>query len=848
MNVDQAFERFRQIRADVPAEDDRPIFENEACTRVHLIDPILTDVLGWPREHIRPEVPGGLAEDGAGDVTRRREGRVDYLLLDHGGTCWFVIEAKKRSRPVVEVRPGIRGLEVLKLTGPVLGAGCWRIIDGQMASYMGTYMPAFGGVTTGEQWVGFLGRVRPEDRLLGETHAAVFRSLDDIEKDFEEFYEIFGLQGARGKYLLRRVEPSRLRGVVRAIHPKRVVPIGEERPVDYQTTDSFYTDLRRAMEAAFRPIRDDRHALAKCFVESRESRDASSRLARMANELGSAMRDATEEYPVDVRAQVGQVQPPAPGSLDWARPGEGYLARLLGEHSAGKTAFLRRLFDLDLTAQRQQIVLLWVDAERFDTGQPDSISRDVFEQLKTELFGEDGPDWNQLREVYRREWHQRLRLLGVNESEAAPDLRQTFIGERLAGERQDPMEAIRRYAAFSTQNRRRLVCLVVDNLDHLPQPEAVITWAMGLHTSVFAMTTVAMEDATLWRLRAGERDQLANHQPEQFWLYRPMVRDVLANRCEYLKELLGQGAGGGSRTSTQVGRRGQWRWTVDPEKLVRVVSAVLLDRDETTNWIGQICNYDLGEVLEVCQQIIMSPHIRPQDLLQMNVVQAPRSYRVLRALIAPKSEQFQGLPTDRVMNIFGHWVDHDWAPLLPARLLVVLRAREDDDRNRGEVFSGFVARQRLEEAFETGFGVPRDVTASALQRMSTLHLIEPFNPAARREEDRDGRVKITPRGRLHLDWALKQATYVRLMGEVDLLTDDSLHADLRWLWNQWLAALASQGAEVRRGDAGTLERQMVRRYVAHILTQAQQVSFGTDLEETTPIRAFEDQLRSAWVV
>ncbi len=843
MDIDQAYEKFRAIRGNLPPEDDRPITDNEACSRVHLIDPILTDVLGWPLEKLVVEAPGGevdseSASDGA------REGRVDYVVRDQDGVCWFVIEAKKRSIPIAERVGSVRGMERLKLTGPVLKGSCWPIVSRQMAPYLGRYMPCFGAVTTGEQWVGFLGKLRPDNVLLETTHAVVFRSLDDIERDFSLFYEVFGIEGSQRRSLLRQLQPGSGRGLVRSADARRVVPPGAERPVDYQGTQRFYDDLRQAMEAAFRPIRADGDALTACFVESRESRDASSRLQRVANELGQVLGSAVDHYPPAVEGEIDSMAAPrgttTPGIPS---PEEGYIARLLGEKSAGKSVFLKRFFDLQLGTRRQRAILLWLDVEQQAPFDPVESSRRMLEQLSLGLFGDEGPSWEQFREVYRREWSQYLRLAGLTEQEAPTETRQAFLQERQSSELREPLEALRRYADFASRNRRHLVCLVVDNFDHLEHPEAVLSWAVAVHRSMFAMITVAMEDTTVWRLRRRGSDHLGEHQPEQFWLRRPMVRDVLQNRTEYLRKMLEAAPNGASRTTTVVGRRGQWRWSVSPEQLVRVVSAVLLDNEETAQWIGQLCNYDLREVLETCQQIVLSPHVRADRLLSMQVVGKVQRYRVLRTLIAPKSEQYQALPTDRVMNVFGFWVERDFAPLLPARILALLRAREDQDRNRREAFPGFIAAFELMELLESSTSVPRAVTLRALRHLSAMKVIEPFNPADQALDEGSARVKITARGRLHLDWAVKEPMYVRLMAEVDPVITDSAYWQLKGTWEQFLAGL-TPGNEA---EASRLEREVASTYVTYLVQQAEAACPTVGQEDVQPLLDFEHALRTAWL-
>lgn len=805
---------------------------------------MLSDVLEWPRELITVEVASGEPDD----AEERNSGasRLDYMLHDAEGVCWYVIEAKKRTRPLMESTADARGMETLKLAGPVLKKGCWPIIERQMPPYLGRFMPVFGAVTSGEQWVAFLNKARPDELPLEQTHAAVFRSLDAVAKDFERFYNIFGFHGARRRTLLQYVEQARARGVLHAPSARRVVPSGDERLIDHQGAAGFYRDLKQAMDGAFRALHDDRAALVECFVESRESRDASDRLERVANELGDALRDAGE-YPNNVREQADQVAPGASRPLDWAKPGMGYLARIIGERSAGKTAFLRRVFDLTLGAKGSRILCLWVNVETLDPFDAVAASRLAFEQLRLGLFGEDGPDWPQLREVYRRDWVSRTRMLAL-EGDGTPEQRATFLQEILEREARDPAEALRRYTEFATVNRRHLVCVVVDNLDHLSDASPVLTWALARYRAMFALVTVAMEDSTLWRLRSNGRDVLDGQQPEQFWLHRPKVREVIERRVDHLQRLVGETASATGRSSTHIGRHGQWRWTVAPEQLVRVVSTVLLEDDTVVGWIGQLANHDLREVLNLCRRVVLSPHIRTAKLLSMQVTeQVVSRQRVLRALVAsPRREQYLAEPTDPVTSVFGFWLESDWAPLLPARVLVLLRTREDDAHNRGETFGEFIAVERLTEAFASEFGVPRPVMRAALVSLSTRQLIEPFNPADRALYDREARVKVTPRGRLHLDWALREPTYVRLMAEVDPIVDDAKLGELRGLRERFMQALAPRSEGGRDQAAIVLaERAFTSGYVGYVLAAARRITPGRTGTDYECIERFERDLAQA---
>ena len=142
-DVDKAFESFVCVKKEFEnssEQEETPL--NEAATRLKLIDPLLTDVLGWSRgDQVWVELQAG-------------EGRLDYLLKDSQQRNCLVIEAKKSSVSLAEPYRG-KPSDIVKLGGPVL-TKCLPIIEEQMSGYLGTHNPLIAVLTNGTQWIGFL--------------------------------------------------------------------------------------------------------------------------------------------------------------------------------------------------------------------------------------------------------------------------------------------------------------------------------------------------------------------------------------------------------------------------------------------------------------------------------------------------------------------------------------------------------------------------------------------------------------------------------------------------------------------------------------------------------------------
>lgn len=195
---------------------------------------------------------------------------------------------------------------------------------------------------------------------------------------------------------------------------------------------------------------------------------------------------------------------------------------------------------------------------------------------------------------------------------------------------------------------------------------------------------------------------------------------------------------------------------------------------------------------------------------------------------------------DPVMNIFGHWIAQDWAPLLPGRLLAFLRERERDERNRQEEFPGFVAVGRTTELFENYLGIPRHLSIAVLRELVGRGLVETFDPSNVALDYPGAKVRITPNGGLHLDWAVGELTYVRMMAEVDPIVDRDVAIGLRDARELFLDNISHWPA------AHTAETGLAETYISYVLDHVGKASLATDCPDLAPVKAFEQQLLEKW--
>lgn len=172
---------------------------NEATTRLHLIDTLLTDVLKWPKSSIRAEEPAD-------------SGRIDYALGSPG--TQFIIEAKREG--IYFDLPAGMSSGVYNIENISSGEKGRPLRDAlkQAAGYAASNGVAPAGVTNGHQFVFFIAaRTDGVPPLKGK--ALAFPSLTDMRTEFRLLWDNASQYGVDKKIF---IEPLIC---AKPLHPSR---------------------------------------------------------------------------------------------------------------------------------------------------------------------------------------------------------------------------------------------------------------------------------------------------------------------------------------------------------------------------------------------------------------------------------------------------------------------------------------------------------------------------------------------------------------------------------------------------------------------------------------------------
>ncbi len=215
--------------------------------------------------------------------------------------------------------------------------------------------------------------------------------------------------------------------------------------------------IKQALEAAFAPIEQDTTLLERCYVKTRESEEAADHLTRMALVLEHKLLDAAEDYPKRVKEQIPRREDG--NALTTLARKPGFLARIVGQSSSGKSVFLSRFFRIDLKADhRERLVLVYLDCQSFDPERPPDLSTTALKELKRRLFGREMPAFEDLTGIYREKWIEWRDLYGLDESDL--DFRKKFIDEIIDTERRQPLDALAVFCHFAIEEKRIIPCAV----------------------------------------------------------------------------------------------------------------------------------------------------------------------------------------------------------------------------------------------------------------------------------------------------------------------------------------------------------------------------------------------------
>jgi energy-coupling factor transporter ATP-binding protein EcfA2 len=475
MDLDCAKDKFDELCSEWLSIRDQ--IETEQDTRFKVINRILIDVLGWNYSDIKTE-------------PYTESGYIDYLLQLNGRNK-FVIEAKKASKLLIDTRSP--NYAAYKIGGPALKSA----LDGvdQATKYCVKTGVLFYALTTGFEWIG-LSAIRTDGKAPEDGKALVFPSLESISKNFAVFYDLFSKEGISGNLHMIRLNEAEGLNIQ---YYEKLISVIEQSQIKLLPKSTIASDLDNVFKEFFSSMSGDNDPdmLSKCFVESKESREADVSLEKIARNLTNSIEVVKSEKADELKTKIEIA----------VESQRGEFILIVGNKGAGKTTFIDIFFRLILPRDLKEKCLIGKINVGDSGGDISTVNKWIIERLKIELeaalFKSETPTYDELQGIFYKDYNRWRN--GEHKFLYEKDKVEFKIkfGQYLSDiiER-NPEKYIISLLKDAVRSRNLMPCIIFDNTDHFPQAfqEQVFQFAQSIYRSVFSFIICPITDRTIWQL------------------------------------------------------------------------------------------------------------------------------------------------------------------------------------------------------------------------------------------------------------------------------------------------------------------------------------------------------------
>lgn len=754
--LDIAYERFCSFVEKAEDESFWESLKTEADARMKLIDPIFVDVLGWPEKDI-------FLEDNA-----QQAGRIDYRM-EVNGLNRLIVEAKREGRDL-GINADYSG-RFFKLNGPAFSTEAAEQAIEQLIGYCSRKSAELACATNGRQWFVFRGsRIDGLDVMDGKAFA--FGSLAAVKSKFQLFYDLLAHESVRDF----RFRAEFLSAEGKPVRAKSFRDIA--RPEDTRTfipSDKLSQDLDKIMLSFFQDLgsEDDAEVRRECFVTTSESNAAERNLSRISEDL----RDRVKSLSTDEGQQITEV-------IKRAKEMQKHeMILLVGTKGSGKTTFIERFFKDVLDPEIADDCLLI----RIDLAPSSGDSNRIVEWLDQHLLAEAErvafkdkeqkvPDFKDLRGMFSGEylrWKEGPYQKLYNRDK---DAFQEKFGEHIENIRQTkPRDFLVGLLRQLAGDWNKVPCIVFDNADHYGADfqEAVFNYANAIYQDCMCLMILPITDTTSWQLPKQGGPQ--SFFTESFFLPNPPTEHVLKKRIEFIETKVGE--------SPPEAGKGYFFGRGIPLELdnIKAFAATLqtlfISTGEVAQWIGRLANQDIRRCLRLTRDVVSSPHLEAHKLLaatrdKSTMVMDQNAIKL--AIIQGKYDIYPVGMNSFVQNVFDLVKEFETTPLLPSRVLEYLRGAWDlnkDNDNRYVSVSGV-------QAYFREVGVEPPVTLACINNLLETGLVVEYDPT-KKSASENSRVQVSPSGLQHLNWSLRDWTYIESMALVSPIFDQAVFDKLK---------------------------------------------------------------------
>ncbi len=731
---------------------------NEATTRLHLIDTVIFECLGWAKHDAYTEEP----RDGEyTDYSFFAPRRIMILEAKREGD-YFEIPATKTSL-TYSIKSLCRGNPGLK-----------QALD-QVAGYCQTRGIPVGVFSNGHQLVAFIA-VRDDGVAPMDGKCAVFPSLGFMVENFSELWNLLSRIGVEEKRLF-----SRLLGHEQPKPPEALCfRIGAYPGTKGRNV--FQTDLQIISEVVIEDIIASKNLeqrfLQECYCPSGALSQHS--LANRSLLTGRYVALFTEQRPgptpVPAVTRQGITSDFTADCLS-QRP-----ILLIGDVGVGKTTFIKRLINVDAADVFSEAISIYIDL-----GSQATLSSDLRHFVTDEV-------WRQLERSHNVDIEEEGFVRGVYHSDLArfrkgiygrlrephPDEYALKEIEFLEQRMKDRPEHLRASLEHLSKARKKQIVVFLDNADQRADTvqDAAFLIAQELAQHWPTLVYVALRPETFHR--SVQSGALSGYHPKAFTISPPRTDRLLENRLEFALKLTQQELPLPFLQKNAVERLSQLR------TILQSFLASIKQNEELIECIDNIAGGNMRVVLNLVRGFFGSGHVDVQEIVRNTTPRNPyivSVHQFLRAAIYGDAVYYDPRRSP-VANLFDVSTRDSKEHFVLPVLLGVLRHGVG-----GQGQQGFVDTGSLYQVMQS-VGFTPDQIDFALVRAFRKKLIEtPASEVPQVAQAMPRSFRITTIGLYHVDRLPRMFTYVDAMTVVtpifeeqtmlQVVDDDDIFARLR---------------------------------------------------------------------
>lgn len=666
---------------------------NEAETRFHIIDKILNEVLGWPRNCIRVE-------------QRTERGYTDYEIGQDGTS--LIVEAKKEEMGftlpsdthygVVSIAPLLRDKSNSNLKSAMT----------QVMNYCSERGVAPAIVTNGEQWVCFLAsRVDSLAPLAGR--ALIFPSLESIRENFLTFWKTLSPEGISTREVFKILSVAQLA-------PPHPLSSQISNYPGVKQRNSIQSNLQVLGELVLEDFPTNPEYATLFLSECYATSGALSNYAEISKELlvnryslVSEVSGANAE-PVNRKKGLNKnIAVEATTAALSSRP-----IVLLGSVGAGKSTFIQRLIHVDAKEIFDNALTILVNYghEAVIEDIADFTVKEVERQLYS-LHGIDINDHKFIEDLYKQELGRFDSGIygGIKSSQPSVySLKRIEFLESLISDRSEHMAR-----AFDRifRSHRKQVIIFLDNVDQrsMHDQSEVFLVSNELAAKWRVTVFVALRPETYFE---SERYGAASgYHPRIFTIAPPRTDSMLQKRVEFGLKILespGRGPAGSIGLSSE-----------NLEHFLRMLKENFTKNKSLIQMIENVAGGNMRRALDFVTQFIGSGHLDTEKIITIQRLKADGytipQHEFLRSLLHGDGIYYD--PKESPLPNLFHITQPMKSEHFIIPLLLDFLDRKVDSRNRG----GYVDIRSIYSYLQS-LGFKTESIAAALQYGSRHRLLD----------------------------------------------------------------------------------------------------------------------------